>query len=63
MSDKRLPKPRVSDPIIFRAQANGPEHVARPCCMKHRTYWLSGYLILSCKKCDIKPLTEEAVSA
>lgn len=41
----------VSDPVIFRAQPDGPERVVRPCSRKHREYWLAGYIVLSCRKC------------
>lgn len=55
MSDT-APKPRVSSPIIFRAQKDGPEHVVEPCSGRHREYWLSGYVVVSCKKCKIRQL-------
>lgn len=51
MTTVRAPKPRVSSPIIFRAQRDGPELVVRPCSGRHRELWLSGYMVLSCKKC------------
>ena len=58
----RVLKPRVGSPIIFRAQADGPEHVVRPCSGRHREHWLSGYIVLSCRKCAITlhdPTTDE----
>lgn len=45
------PAPRVSGPIIFKAQKEGPEQVVRPCSRDHRALWLSGYIVLSCSKC------------
>lgn len=51
MSATKLPKPKVGDPIIFRAMPTTPERVVRPCSGKHRHYWLAGYLVLSCSKC------------
>lgn len=56
---ERAPKPRVSSPIIFRAQKDGPEHVAEPCSGRHRELWLSGYVVLSCKKCKVSRLGVE----
>ncbi len=49
----RVKPPKVSDPIIFRAQKNGPEHTVNPCSARHRELWLSGYIVLSCSKCKI----------
>lgn len=46
-----MPKPKVGDPIIFRAQPDGPERMVRPCSGKHREYWLAGYIVASCRKC------------
>lgn len=51
MSATRLPKPKVGDPIIFRQMPSSDERVIRPCSGKHREYWLSGYMVLSCLKC------------
>jgi hypothetical protein len=63
MTETRVKPPRVGDPIIFRAQKEGPEHTVRPCSGKHRVLWLSGYIILSCSKCAItKPSEPEAGS-
>lgn len=58
VSGTTLPKPRVGDPIVFRAQPNGSEHVARPCSARHRAHWLSGYIVLSCSKCVIEKIEQ-----
>lgn len=47
----RAPRPRVGSPIIFRPTKDAPERVVKPCSWKHREYWLSGYIVASCKKC------------
>jgi hypothetical protein len=54
---------RVSSPIIFRAQPSGPEHVARPCSNRHRELWLSGFVVASCRKCEIELLEVSDVEA
>lgn len=51
MTATRLPKPKVSNPIIFHPTKDSPERVVRPCTNKHREYWLSGYIVASCRKC------------
>jgi hypothetical protein len=33
--------------------------VVCPCSGRCRNYWLSGYIVLSCKKCDWHRLSEE----
>lgn len=53
MTETRVKPPKVSDPIVFRAQKDGPEHVVRPCSGRHREMWLSNYIILSCGRCKI----------
>ncbi len=53
MTETRVKPPKVSDPIVFRAQKDGPEHVVRPCSSRHRAMWLSNYIILSCGRCKI----------
>ncbi|WP_449408018.1 hypothetical protein [Microbacterium maritypicum] len=62
---ERVKPPRVGSPIIFRAQKDGPEHIVRPCSGDHRALWLSGYIILSCTKCNrtIHPIDEETPDA
>lgn len=52
MSAAKAEAPRVGSPIVFRAQKDGPEFVVNPCSGKHRTLWLGGYVILSCRKCN-----------
>ncbi len=47
----RLPKPKIGDPIIFRPTPTSDERLVRPCSGKHRDYWLSGYMVVSCRKC------------
>ena len=51
MTTVQAPKPRVSSPIIFRAMPHGDEFAVRPCSTRCREYWLSGYIVASCKKC------------
>lgn len=51
MSETRLPRPKVGDPIIFRPTQESGERVVRPCSGKHREYWLLGYMVASCRKC------------
>jgi hypothetical protein len=53
MTATRVKPPRVGDPIIFRAQKDGPEHTVYPCSGNHRALWLDRYIILSCRKCRI----------
>jgi hypothetical protein len=51
VAETRVKPPKVGDPIVFRAQKEGPEQVVRPCNGNHRAYWLEGYIVLSCRRC------------
>lgn len=64
MTGTRVKPPKVSDPIVFQAQKDGPEHVVRPCSGRHREMWLSNYIVLSCGRCKItKPETADQESS
>jgi hypothetical protein len=55
-----MPKPKVGDPIVFRAQKDGPEHVVRPCSGRDRELWLRGYVDIQKLEGDLEALGDLA---
>lgn len=51
---ERGPRRKVSDPIYLPGSKLEHELVVRPCSTKHRGYFLSGALVLSCSKCSLE---------